>query len=115
INVRWVAARFLERDLHRPHAAFTTFGGCGDVKGVVGGPVAGHLGVNVGTALSGMALGFKNDGAATLRHDEPITTSVKGPRSALGFVVAGGKSLHGGESSHADRGSGSCQAPLPHG
>src|SRR5437762_2552708 len=101
INVRWVTACFLEGDLHRSDAAFTALGGRGDVKRVVGGPVAGHFGVNVGAALSSMAFSFKDDGAAPLGHDEPITIRIEGPRGALGFVVAGGQSLHGSESSDA--------------
>ena len=114
LNVGRVDLAVAQRVPHGPRRAETVLLGSGDVEGVVGGPVALHLGVDPSSALLGVFVLLEDEEAGPFAHHKPIPIQIKGARCFVGRIVAGGERLGGGEPRHGERGDGGLGAARHH-
>ena len=77
----------LDRRRHGPVGAIAALLGRGDVIGVPRHAVTDEFGINSGAARLGVFVGFEDDAAGALAHDEPVAVLIVGPRGLFWPVV----------------------------
>ena len=92
-----------QRAAHRPRGLDAVGVGRGHVVGVVGGGVAGDLGVDVGAAGAGVLPRLQDQQRRPLGHHEAVAVGVEGAAGGGRVVVAGGQDPDQGEGAEGER------------
>src|ERR1700733_3731004 len=104
LDVAWGDAGILKSQLHDPAYAPAILRRSIRMVGVAVSRVAHQFSENRGAALYSVVVLFQNEHAGALPNDEPVATGIPGPRGGYRIIIPRGKSTHGSEAGHGERG-----------